>query len=296
MRKLFLIVFPVLILTTCSDGDVIEIALEFDKELSLCGDVNSDNYVIYDTKSDPNESLTLLFPTGTTNNLIFNPVNNPHIATFNINGASIRFNYRTYDGNPLELICQEIPSSIINIIDDFSATNGLVTATSTFVDDDNDNVPTLLEDINGNGNLEDDDTDGDGIPNYKDADDDGDNVLTIRENPDLNDDGNIDDAQDTDANGIPDYLDEDDDGDGVITRYEDENSNGNLSDDFAPSSAVVRYLDNTAIDTFVYDVFNTNVFSRIITVEFIIEDVDLEILNTDLIDLGTYTVSIPFEN
>jgi len=227
MRKLFLVVFPVLILTSCSDGDVIEIALEFDKELSLCGDANSDNYVIFDTKSDPNESLTLLFPTGTTNNLIFNPVISPHITTFTINGNSIRFNYRTYDGNPLELICQEIPSSTVNIIDDFNASSGIVTATSTFVDDDNDGVPTLLEDINGNGNLEDDDTDGDGIPNYKDADDDGDNVLTKRENPDLNDDGNVDDAQDTDGDTIPDYLDDDDDGDGVITRYEDENLNGN---------------------------------------------------------------------
>jgi hypothetical protein len=296
MRKLLLVVFPVLILTSCNDGDIIEIALEFDKELSLCGDANSDNYVIYDTKIDPNESLTLLFPTGITNNLIFNPVNNPHVTTFSINGASIRFNYRTYDGNPLELICQDIPSSSVNIIDDFDASNGLVTATSTFVDDDNDGIPSLLEDINGNGNLEDDDTDGDGIPNYKDADDDGDNVLTKNENPDPNDDGNIDDAQDTDGDTIPDYLDDDDDGDGVITRYEDENSNGNLSDDFAPSSTVFRYLDNTAIDTFIYDTFNTNVFIRTVTVEFIIEDVDLEILNTDLIELGTYTISIPFEN
>jgi hypothetical protein len=303
MRKLLLVVFPVLILTSCNDGDVLEIALAFDQELSLCGDLNSangqitnENYVIYDTKNDPNESLTLLFPTGTTNNLIFNPASSPHITTFTINGNSIRFNYRTYDGNPLELICQEIPSSTVNIIDDFSASNGLVTATSTFVDDDNDGVSTLLEDINGNGNLEDDDTDGDGIPNYKDADDDGDNVLTKRENPDLNDDGNVDDAQDTDGDTIPDYLDDDDDGDGVITRYEDENLNGNLSDDFATNATVSRYLDNTAIDTFVYDTFNTNVFSRTITVEFIIENVDLEILNTDLIDLGTYTSTITFEN
>jgi hypothetical protein len=303
MRKLLLVVFPVLILTSCNDGDILEIALAFDQELSLCGDLNSangqitnENYVVYDTKNDPNESLTLLFPTGTTNNLIFNPATSPHITTFTINGASIRFNYRTYDGNPLELICQEIPSSSVNIIDDFSASNGLVTATSTFIDDDNDGVPTLLEDINGNGNLEDDDTDGDGIPNYKDADDDGDNVLTKRENPDLNDDGNIDDAQDTDADSIPDYLDDDDDGDGVITRYEDENLNGNLSDDFAPNATLFRYLDSTAIDTFVYDTFNTNVFIRTVTVEFIIENVDLEILNTDFLDLGTYTATIPFEN
>ena len=78
MRKLFLIILPVLILSSCNDGDILEIALAFDQDLSLCGDLNSangeitnENYVIYDTKIDPNESLTLLFPTGTTNNLIF---------------------------------------------------------------------------------------------------------------------------------------------------------------------------------------------------------------------------------
>jgi len=143
MRKLFLILLPILIITSCNDGDIITIELEFDKELSLCGDTNSENYVIYDTKSDPNESLTLLFPTGTTNNLIFNPVDNPHEGILIINGSSIRFNFRTYDGNPLDLICQEIPSSTVNITNDYEASNGEVNYTSTFVDVDGTRTVTV---------------------------------------------------------------------------------------------------------------------------------------------------------
>ncbi len=284
-----------LLLHSCNDGDIITVELEFDEILELCGDENSDNYVIYDTKADPYESLTLLFPTGTTNDLIFNPIVTPHEGSFSI-GSSVQFNYRTYDGDPSGLICEDIPDSNVNITEDYEATSGTVNYTSLFIDDDNDGVPTELEDLNGNLNLEDDDTDNDGIPNYKDEDDDGDNVPTASENPDPNGDELLDDAQDTDADGTPDYLDTDDDGDGVITRYEDENLNGNLFDDLAPSAIVARFLDNTATDTYINDTLNTNTFTRTVLTLFSITDTDLGILNTDLIILGSYIGTIDFDN
>jgi hypothetical protein len=297
MRQLFFALLSLsLLLSSCNDGDIINVELEFDQTLSLCGDEDSDNYVIYDIKTDPSESLILLFPVSTTNNLIFNPEITPHPGSFTINESSIRFNYRTYDGDPSGLICADIPDSDVNIIDDYEASGGTVNYTSTFVDDDNDGISSELEDINANDDLEDDDTDGDGIPNYKDEDDDGDNVDTKDENPDPNSDEVLDDAQDTDGDLIPDYLDDDDDDDGVITRYEDENLNGNLFDDLLTGAIVARYLDNTATDTFVNDTFNTNSYTRMVTVEFEIENVDLEILNTDSIILGTYTKSIVLEN
>ena len=56
----------------------------------------------------------------------------------------------------------------------------------------------------GDGNLANDDTDGDGIPNYLDDDDDGDGILTADE--DYNNNGDPTD-DDTNNNGIPDYLD-----------------------------------------------------------------------------------------
>jgi hypothetical protein len=194
------------------------------------------------------------------------------------------------------LICENIPDSDVNIINDYEALSGTVNYLSEFVDDDNDGVPTEFEDINGNDDLEDDDSDGDGIPNYQDADDDGDNVDTIDENPDPNGDEILADAQDTDGDSIPDYLDEDDDGDGVITRYEDENLDGNPKNDLLPDATVARYLDETAVDTFVNDVFNTNRFTRTVTALFFIINVDLEILNSDRIDLGEYTASYILTN
>ena len=296
-QSIFILLSLCFLLHSCNDGDIITVELDFDQILERCGDVNSENYVIYDTKDDPYESLTLLFSGSSTNDLIFNPQTSPHEGSFTINGSSTLFNYRTYDGDPSELICAEIPSSTVNIIEDYKATSGTVNYTSKFIDDDNDGVPTAYEnqDPNGDGNFDDaQDTDGDSIPDYIDEDDDGDNVPTKSENPDLNADGNINDAQDTDGDTIPDYLDDDDDDDGVITRYEDENLDENPLNDFAPAATVARYLDTTATDVFVNDAFISNTFIRTVTVEFTITNTDLGILNTDEIILGTYTGTIDF--
>ena len=77
---------------------------------------------------------------------------------------------------------------------------------TTELDHDEDGIPTYIEDLNGNNDLLDEDSDEDTIPNYLDNNDDGDPILTINE--DVNGDGNyLND--DTDADGIPNYLDSD---------------------------------------------------------------------------------------
>ena len=70
-------------------------------------------------------------------------------------------------------------------------------------DHDGDSVPSYLEDIDSNRYF-DDDTDDDGLPNYRDLDDDGDGVPT-RQEYDMNNDGIPDDS---DGDGTPDYLDD----------------------------------------------------------------------------------------
>ena len=77
------------------------------------------------------------------------------------------------------------------------------------VDTDEDGIFNLFEDLNGNNDYNDDDTDEDTIPNYGDPDDDGDGTPTKDEGADPNGDGNPVDAIDTDEDGTPDYLDSD---------------------------------------------------------------------------------------
>lgn len=48
-------------------------------------------------------------------------------------------------------------------------------------DHDRDGIPSYLEDLDGDLNVNNDDTNEDGFPNYADPDDDGDGVLTINE-------------------------------------------------------------------------------------------------------------------
>ena len=93
-------------------------------------------------------------------------------------------------------------------------------------DHDNDNVPTYLEDLDGDLNLTNDNSDDDPINNFLDSDDDNDGTPTIDEDlePDsdltvdrdgdgdpTNDIGDGDPTNDdTDGDGIPNYLDSDD--------------------------------------------------------------------------------------
>lgn len=64
-------------------------------------------------------------------------------------------------------------------------------------DSDHDGILDLTEDLNHDGNLENDDTDGDGLPNYRDPDDDNDGVLTALEG-----------SGDSNGNGLADYLEQ----------------------------------------------------------------------------------------
>ena len=139
----------------------------------------------------------------------------------------------------------------------FAAHNGVITEVVLRVVDcandyDLDSVPTADEDLNNDGNLANDDTDGDGIPNFLDNDDDGDMVLTSFEyvfnsNPD--DKNSAMNLLDTDNDGIPNYLDNDDDGDGILTINEDANGNNNPMDDDSNGNGIPDYLDSPQLST-----------------------------------------------
>ncbi|MCK8482235.1 RHS repeat protein, partial [Psychroserpens algicola] len=95
-----------------------------------------------------------------------------------------------------------------------------------YTDLDLDGVFDYLEDINVDGNAENDDSDNDGIPDFKDSDDDNDGIPTLNEY-----------ALDTDGDGINNNLDPDDDGDGWLTIDE-----GSKDDD---KDGIINALDNT---------------------------------------------------
>ena len=299
MRRIF-IVFSLLLLTTCDDGDIITVDLEFDKDLEYCSN-NTESFLIYDLREDPNESLSLIIPRGNDQEFPFTeatPINDPE--EFTINGSSVRFIYRTYNRAVTDSeFCNLVPPADLSIVEDYETDSGTAWATVTIDDDDNDGIPSEIE--YGPGGLANpEDTDGDGIPDYLDEDDDNDNVKTIYEidNSDGDDDPFTEplntDADLPNGDDIPNHLDPDDDGDGILTRFEDEDLDKNPRNDTSLNEGepIAYYLNPLeAMDYGDPGLTDDNKYTRTITASFLIEGFDLEILSADELDLGTLTYS-----
>lgn len=117
-------------------------------------------------------------------------------------------------------------------------------------DSDDDGILNADEDVNRNGIYSDDDTDGDGTPNYLDVDDDGDGINTADEDGDADGDTlpdylecNYTDLE-SPADGLCNNNDSDDDGDGLSTSAEDVNGNGWPADDDTDGDGVINAYDN----------------------------------------------------
>lgn len=74
-------------------------------------------------------------------------------------------------------------------------------------DHDRDGIPSWMEDIDDDGNLFNDNTDGNRLSNHSDRDDDGDGTLTEDE-IEVDEEGNVN-LIDSNDDGVPDYLDPD---------------------------------------------------------------------------------------
>ncbi len=304
MRYLYIFLF-FLVLTACDDGDILTVELEFDKVLERCeNDINS--FLIYDTKEDPNESLSLIIPRTDLTELLFvlpTPVGEPLELEDIIDETNYRFIYRTYNRAIVtDELCDVVTPAGLTIVEDYEATTGTVVVTVTIEDDDEDGVPTEFEgrgEPDENGLYSNDD-----IPNYLDDDDDGDNVLTSDEID--NSDGDNDpttnplntDADLPNADDIPDYLDDDDDGDGTLTRLEDQNFENGPIDDTGQNEneeTVPHYKNILEFTSYVFPSYNAfeNAYTRTVTTRFLVKGIDLEILRAEDFDFGIITTIIP---
>lgn len=299
MRKLtalFLILICFICFISCDDGDIITIEFDFEDTFSACGEL-----VFYKTKSDPAESLSLLI--GTPNITFEDLIEVEQIEgdtmrvqlveterIINIEDADNSFNYRSYNTDPSGFFCADVPPANIVVQENLVSAGGQALITISLIEDDNDGIPAELEDINGNGDLTDDDTDGDGIPNYIDVDDDGDNVLTRAEIDTENADGDdnpLTNPLDTDGDGEPDYLDTDDDNDGIDTIDEE-----NLSQDNNPANdltnlTIADYLNPDVSSSVPATAYREHPIQQNFTVELIIEDVSFPTISQDEFIFGT---------
>lgn len=262
--KKFLAVLFLITLISCDDGDIIVTTFDFEnEELNYC--ISGNTKVFYKIDNVSLESLSFSFVnnnfTGTTDNL-----EDTEVITIPINETN-EVIYRRYSAEiPNNYFCTPVPATQPEVTEEYTSTGGSAQLiTSVAYQDDMDGVPAEEEDVNGDGNLFNDDTDGDGIPNFLDTDDDGDGIRTAVEivNPEIG----IETYPDTDEDGIPNYLDADDDGDGTLTINEDANGDGDPRNDDVNENGIADYLDAEA--TTVYEAFElpeNNVTRRFRTV------------------------------
>ena len=301
MRLTRALLLLLILLVSCDDGDIITVEFEFDGDLELC-DNSTEEFLLFDILNSPPESLTLRLPRNSTTEALFTtaiPENTP--VAILINASTVRYNYRTYNLDPE--FCDLVTDPDLKILSDYEAPSGTVFVTNTIIDSDDDGISNEDEgaDPNGDGDFSDSrDTDGDGIYDYIDQDDDNDNVLTATEDDDDDGDNNpFTDARDTDGDGIADYLDDDDDGDGVLTYLEDQNENSSPLDDFDPNSELAntpRFLDPNAIQSYPAAERIGNQYTRQYFTKFVLENIDLEIIQFDFYNFGTYVSSETISN
>ncbi|SDZ93983.1 hypothetical protein [Bizionia paragorgiae] len=292
MRTLLSVLTLSFLFFSCDDGEIITTELTFGNTFKTCGDI-----VFYKTKSEPAESLSLLVTTPSIELSDFYETvpttENPYLVELvdtqlvvNITGNNV-LNYRSYASLPDNLFCSDIPPANIQVTQDLNS-GGKALFTMDLIEDDNDGIPAELEDLNGNGDLYDDDTDGDGIPNFLDADDDGDNVLTINERPNYTAADGLSMALDTDGDGIPDYLDDDDDGDGVLTRDEENTTQDqNPTNDITNNTVGPDYLNPMVATAVPATAYRVHSIKQKFVVTLNLENLTFDVVTQQFLDFGT---------
>jgi len=185
---------------------------------------------------------------------------NPNAINYNVNldvacGEDVLCVFSDGDNDTVPDYLEDVNGNG-NLLDDDTDEDGLINILDP--DDDGDGILTINEDANNNGDLFDDDTDGDGIPNFLDAevDSDGDTLPDYLE--DVNENGDLLD-DDTDEDGLANFLDRDDDGDGIFTDQEDINNNGDLFDDDTDGDGIPNFLDVEMVSIENYETQKINV-------------------------------------
>jgi hypothetical protein len=299
MRKfIYISVLAVLGLVSCDDGDVITTNLTLDDvtEFKSCGDL-----VFYKIQEVPFESLSLNLssPSNTISDFIEGALeaeNGTYEVEYDLTEGTNSILYRAYGESHTPeladaLFCTDVPINIGIISESQNdPSEGTIKVITTFIEDDGDNIPADLEDLNEDGDYDNDDTDMDGIPNYLDDDDDGDNVPTINEGHNYSISNGITNAQDTDNDGTPDYLDNDDDGDEVLTRDEEnETQDQDPTNDIAPGQTIADYLNFDIDSTVPATAYREHTVQQEFSIKVELSNFILAPLSQDVLNYGTLT-------
>ena len=268
---------------SCDDGDIIVSDFNFDQDsnLNLC-EFQGNRKVLH-IVTESNEAISLTFDKDILSGILNTiepqpfsvPINNSNRINYRRLNNSVNSNdYFCQEIPPSQpTVLEEFASTSGGSVE-FT----IIRESGPNVDTDGDGISDIDE-SGPNNDLINYDTDGDGIPNYLDIDDDNDNVPTLVE---IGGNAALDIDLDTDENGTPNYLDNDDDGDGVITRYEDLDALDNPDSPIlnprsvdSNDNGIPNYLDETSSESLNVDLFLDNRVSRKFNIRVVFKNITL---------------------
>lgn len=265
---LTLIILVLFSIVSCDDGDILlDEEIDFDSnDLEFCNLRNEEGEirttVFFNINPSTNEVLSFQL-----NNSNFIPTQESVEASETRPVENLNLSLRDFDTTiNANYFCSGIPNSSVQILSELRGVSGNIeiqTRNITTLDGDDDGdgltneeegfdpslIPEVLTFADNQITIRTDlsvfeDSDEDGIPDFRDQDDDNDNVITAQEIT-RDSENNTIILTDTDSDGTPDYLDTDDDGDGVLTINEiSEDGEFPNSDENRNPDGLPHYLNN----------------------------------------------------
>ncbi len=152
--KLYIIVVCVCMISSCSEGDTIDITVDFEGMLENCSNVNDNTFVFFKTSDPSTRALSVNFTSTSFDST-------PEIADISTTeptsiplSATNQFIYREFDTNIVgaDYYCNSIPPSGINVTNELISSNGTLEISYTLIADNMYTRTVTLKNITLSGN------------------------------------------------------------------------------------------------------------------------------------------------
>ncbi|GAA4277965.1 hypothetical protein [Aquimarina mytili] len=130
MNKVFSLIIFILLITSCSEGDIIENDIDFNASLESCSNLNDNTFVFYKIDDSINQALSLGF---TSTTFEVDTVPEDLSITIPLNETTNTLFYRKFGSaiNGADYFCASVPPSGVTITQELIGSDGSIVITYT---------------------------------------------------------------------------------------------------------------------------------------------------------------------
>ncbi len=142
------------VVSSCSEGDIIDISVDFNGTLENCTNPNSRTFVFYKIDPEENRVLFVNFTSSTFDNTPESAdISLTEPTTIALNTSTNQFTYRVFS-TPIEgdtYFCNSIPPSSASVTEELISTNGTIEISYTLISDKTYTRTVTLNDVTLSG-------------------------------------------------------------------------------------------------------------------------------------------------